>query len=73
MLLRRGRSMGNFPKAEMTLEELVQMMAGGAELEALSHELARQMPDSEVSKSMESEVAETLHTTDEAAPESTRP
>ena len=36
------------------------MMAGGAELEALSHELARQMPDSEVSKSMESEVAETL-------------
>ena len=61
MLLRRGRSMGNFPKAEMTLEELVQMMAGGAELEALSHELARQMPDSEVSKTMESEVAETLH------------
>ena len=39
MLLRRGRSMGNFPKAEMTLEDLVQMMAGGAELEALSHEL----------------------------------
>ena len=74
MLLRRGRSMGNFPKAEMTLEELVQMMAGGAELEALSHELARQMPDSEVSKSMESEVAETLRIApDEAAPESTRP
>ena len=50
MLLRRGRSMGNFPKAEMTLDELVQMMAGGAELEALSHELAREMPDSEVAK-----------------------
>jgi simple sugar transport system ATP-binding protein len=61
MLLRRGRSMGNFPKAEMTLDELVQMMAGGAELEALSHELARQMPDSDVAKSMESEVAEALH------------
>ena len=74
MLLRRGRSMGNFPKAEMTLEELVQMMAGGAELEALSHELARQMPDSEVSKTMESEVAETLHTgSDEPTAESTRP
>ena len=78
MLLRRGRSMGNFPKAEMTLEELVQMMAGGAELEALSHELARQMPDSEVSKTMESEVAETLRiapeaAADEATPESTRP
>jgi simple sugar transport system ATP-binding protein len=74
MLLRRGRSMGNFPKADLSLDELVQMMAGGAELEALSHELARQMPDSEVSKSMESEVAETLHAPqDDAAPESTRP
>ncbi len=74
MLLRRGRSMGNFPKAELTLEELVQMMAGGAELEALSHELAREMPDSEVSRTLESEVAETLHTGhDETTPESTRP
>jgi simple sugar transport system ATP-binding protein len=60
MLLRRGRSMGTFPKAEMTLEELVQMMAGGAELEALSHELAREMPDSDVARSLEDEVAETL-------------
>jgi simple sugar transport system ATP-binding protein len=66
MLLRRGRSMGNFPKAEMTLEELVQMMAGGTELEALSHELARQMPDSDLSKSMESDVAETLGSTETA-------
>jgi simple sugar transport system ATP-binding protein len=61
MLLRRGRSMGNFPKAEMTLDDLVQMMAGGAELEALSHELAREMPDSEVARAIEAEVAETLH------------
>jgi simple sugar transport system ATP-binding protein len=64
MLLRRGRSMGNFPKAEMTLDELVQMMAGGAELEALSHELARQLPDSEVARAMEDEVAETLGTSE---------
>jgi simple sugar transport system ATP-binding protein len=63
MLLRRGRSMGNFPKAEMTLDELVQMMAGGAELEALSHELAREMPDSELAKAMEEEVSETITTT----------
>jgi simple sugar transport system ATP-binding protein len=68
MLLRRGRSMGNFPKAEMPLEELVQMMAGGAELEALSHELAREMPDSDVAKSLESEVAETLHAPADDAP-----
>jgi simple sugar transport system ATP-binding protein len=62
MLLRRGRSMGNFPKAEMPLEELIQMMAGGTELQALSHELARQMPDSEVARNMKSEVSETLRT-----------
>ena len=62
MLLRRGRSMGNFPKAEMSLDDLVQMMAGGAELEALSHELAREMPDSEVAKTMQAEVAGTLST-----------
>ena len=54
--------MGDFPKADMTLDELVQMMAGGAELEALSHELAREMPDSEVAKTLGAEVAETLHT-----------
>jgi simple sugar transport system ATP-binding protein len=61
MLLRRGRSMGNFPKAEMTLDDLVQMMAGGSELEALSHELARQLPDSEEARQMEAAVSETLH------------
>jgi simple sugar transport system ATP-binding protein len=60
MLLRRGRSMGNYSKAELGLDELVQMMAGGAELEALSHELAREMPDSQVAKNLESEVAQTL-------------
>ena len=34
------------------------MMAGGAELEALSHELAREMPDSEVAKELEAEASE---------------
>src|SRR5690349_21388235 len=68
MLLRRGRSMGDFPKAEMTLDELVRMMAGGAELEALSHELARELPESEVARAMEEEVAtlDTGHPTGEA-------
>lgn len=41
MLLRRGRSMGDFAKAELPLDELVSMMAGGAELESLAHELER--------------------------------
>ncbi|MFY0409537.1 ATP-binding cassette domain-containing protein [Solicola sp. PLA-1-18] len=54
MLLRRGKSMGDFPKSEITLDELTAMMAGGAELEALSHELSRELgPDSEVAKKME--------------------
>jgi simple sugar transport system ATP-binding protein len=30
---------GDFTKADIPLEQLVQMMAGGADLEALSHEL----------------------------------
>ena len=38
-LLNRGRSYGTFNKAELSREELVQMMAGGRELEELSHEL----------------------------------
>jgi len=75
MLLRRGKSIGNFPKGEMTLDELVQMMAGGAELEALSHELARTLPDSEVARALEEEVAETMGTgtqADDASPGSHR-
>ena len=43
MLLRRGKSMGDFPKAELTLDELTAMMAGGAELESLAHELERRL------------------------------
>ncbi len=59
MLLRRGKSMGDFPKAEMGLDELTAMMAGGAELEALSHELSRELGvDSTVAQSLEDEVKE---------------
>jgi simple sugar transport system ATP-binding protein len=39
VLLKRGKLMGSYTKAETTLEQLTSMMAGGAELEALSHEL----------------------------------
>ncbi|SFC37784.1 monosaccharide ABC transporter ATP-binding protein, CUT2 family (TC 3.A.1.2.-) [Nocardioides terrae] len=46
MLLRRGRSIGDYAKSEITLDELTSMMAGGAELESLAHELARDMGDS---------------------------
>lgn len=39
MILNRGQSLGNFAKEDLPRDELVQMMAGGAELEALEHEL----------------------------------
>jgi simple sugar transport system ATP-binding protein len=39
-LLNRGHSYGTFKKSEVSREEVVQMMAGGEELEELSHELA---------------------------------
>jgi simple sugar transport system ATP-binding protein len=38
-ILNRGRSYGTFAKAELSRDELVQMMAGGRELEELGHEL----------------------------------
>ncbi len=39
-LLNRGRSLGTFTRSEISREELTSMMAGGEELEELSHELA---------------------------------
>ncbi len=39
LLLNRGRSMGDFAKHEVSRDELTRLMAGGAELEALQHEL----------------------------------
>jgi simple sugar transport system ATP-binding protein len=39
LLLNRGRSMGDFAKEDIALDELTRLMAGGAELEALQHEL----------------------------------
>jgi simple sugar transport system ATP-binding protein len=39
LLLNRGRSIGYYAKTQITRDELTGLMAGGAELEALSHEL----------------------------------
>ena len=39
VILKRGQIFGDFAKDEIGLDQLVQMMAGGADLEALSHEL----------------------------------
>lgn len=40
LVLNRGRSVGDFAKSELQRDELTKLMAGGAELEALEHELA---------------------------------
>ncbi len=39
VILRRGTVYGDYTKEELPLEQLVQMMAGGADLEVLQHEL----------------------------------
>jgi simple sugar transport system ATP-binding protein len=39
LLLKRGQSLGYYRKTEITRDELTALMAGGAELEELSHEL----------------------------------
>jgi simple sugar transport system ATP-binding protein len=41
LLLNRGRSLGDFAKDEIQVNELTRLMAGGAELDALQLELAR--------------------------------
>ncbi|GAB3803761.1 hypothetical protein GCM10028798_23130 [Humibacter antri] len=41
LLLKRGASLGLYDKSEIAIDELTALMAGGAELEALAHELAR--------------------------------
>jgi simple sugar transport system ATP-binding protein len=56
MLLRRGKSMGDFPKSELSLDDLTSMMAGGAELESLAHELEKTMgADSAVAAQMKAD------------------
>ena len=41
LLLGRGRSLGDFAKGAITQEEVTRLMAGGAELDQLAHELQR--------------------------------
>ncbi len=53
LLLNRGRAIGNYAKGEITLAELTRMMAGGAELEQLSHELEGASPEAAAELSAE--------------------
>jgi simple sugar transport system ATP-binding protein len=61
VLLKRGRMMGSYTKAQTSLDQLTSMMAGGAELEQLSHELqglSAEAPSvAEVAKELAAEVS----------------
>ena len=57
MLLRRGKSMGDVPKADLTLEDLTSMMAGGEELESLAHEIEQTMgADSSIAQDLKADI-----------------
>ncbi|MFI7548017.1 ATP-binding cassette domain-containing protein [Actinoplanes sp. NPDC049599] len=58
LLLKRGRPLGYYRKNEITRDELTALMAGGAELEELSHELSAQdgMVSAAAAKMLEEEV-----------------
>jgi simple sugar transport system ATP-binding protein len=47
VVLNRGKMLGSWDKGRISRDELVKMMAGGAELEQLTHELERAVGDSE--------------------------
>jgi len=65
LLLNRGTSLGDYAKSDITLGELTSLMAGGAELDSLAHELERSMgPDSAIVQELEKEA--------EALPEAAR-
>lgn len=62
LLLKRGQSIGYHEKAEITLEELTGLMAGGAELEQLVHELRQVGTSTDTVRTIRDEIEE-----DEAA------
>jgi simple sugar transport system ATP-binding protein len=45
VVLNRGRLMGTWERGEISREEMIKMMSGGAELDALEHELRRALQD----------------------------
>ncbi|WP_159499701.1 ATP-binding cassette domain-containing protein [Microbacterium sp. 18062] len=59
LLLNRGTSLGDYEKADISLAELTSLMAGGAELDSLAHELEQSLGmDSSIVKEMEHDADE---------------
>ncbi len=65
LILNRGKSMGNFAKDEITRDELIMMMAGGAELEELTKELEAASAGDESLAHLAEEFAEEFHELEE--------
>lgn len=57
-LLRRGRLLGSYAKSETSVDELATLMAGGAELQQLSEELAAMAPDKQIAEAARELAAE---------------
>ena len=62
LLLNRGRSIGYYEKSQVTRDELTGLMAGGSELEELSHELEAAGGSAAAAAAMLEEEAEELGT-----------
>lgn len=58
LLLKRGQSIGYYEKNQITVEELTSMMAGGAELEQLVHELKQVGADTGTVRTIRDEIEE---------------
>ena len=58
LLLKRGQSIGYHEKADITLEELTGLMAGGAELEQLVHELRQVGTSTDTVRTIRDEIEE---------------
>jgi simple sugar transport system ATP-binding protein len=68
VILRRGQVYGDFTRQELALDNLVQMMAGGEELENLAHELERAAGRDEAGEALRRAAEELEHKVERPGP-----
>jgi simple sugar transport system ATP-binding protein len=66
-ILKRGKTLGTYTKAELSREEMIRMMSGGDELEKLEHELREFSGDSLIAD-LAGDIHETKEDADKFAP-----
>lgn len=64
-ILKRGRTFGTFTKDELSREEMVRMMSGADELDALSHELSEFARRDAATSKLDEQLAESLEQAEE--------